>query len=440
MFSGQHKSSTVESWGRIHHYQHLVEYPHFNTDNLTDSIESRSILPYGKGRSYGDVCLNPNGRLCETSRLDHFICFDDKNGLIRCESGITLEVLQSITINSGWLLPVTPGTQQITLGGAIANDVHGKNHHLYGTFGDHVTYIKLLRTDGQIIHCGPNNNRMWFCATLGGLGLTGLILEVEIKLKKVNTPWLLTDNVAFGNIDEYFALAKQSDDDWEHTVAWIDCLSSPATRGIFQRGKELSNPNLIHSKHKKSISEWHITPPFSLINRFTLKAFNSAYFLLNKRNEERCMHFEPFLYPLDKIRHWNRIYGPRGFYQYQCVIPTNEETASIKDILKRIRLSGEGSFLAVLKSFGNRKPIGLLSFPMPGSTLAIDFPNNGKKTIQLMNTLDEIVNASGGRIYPAKDARMSAKTFASGYPQIGEFLRYRDPMISSGLSQRLLGS
>ena len=326
----------------------------------------------------------------------------------------------------------------VTVGGAIANDVHGKNHHLLGSFGEHVQQIRLIRTDGTAIECGPKQNIEWFAATIGGLGLTGVITEAEIQLRPTFGPWLDTETIPYANLSEFFDLADTSEKNWEHTVSWIDCMSNKG-QGIFMR----ANPNkdLKEAPQMRAEKKMPFVPPFSLVNKLTLRPFNFAYYNLQKfKVGSDIIHYEPFFYPLDKLLEWNRMYGPKGFFQYQSVIPRNAGQDATQAMLKEIEKSGEGSFLAVLKTFGNRESPGMLSFPEPGVTLALDFPNHAEHTHKLLDRLDAIVKEAKGRIYPAKDARMPRELFEAGYPKLNEFLKYRDAGISSSLSRRLLGS
>jgi FAD/FMN-containing dehydrogenase len=391
------------------------------------------------GRSYGDVCLNPNGVLWTTAGLDRFVQFDESTGRLVCEAGVLLGDIQRMAIPRGWILPVTPGTQLVTVGGAVANDVHGKNHHVHGSFGDHVRWLKLARTDGEIIECGPKLSPDWFTATVGGLGLTGVIVEAEIQLRRVVGPWLETETVPYADLDEFFALADESEAGWEHTVSWIDCIAGGRGRGLFMRG----NWTEVHARPepKGCRVTMPFTPPVSLVNGLSLRAFNSLYFTLKKwRAGRKITHYKPFFYPLDNILQWNRIYGPRGFFQYQSVVPREVGRDSVHAMLSEIASAGAGSFLAVLKTFGNRQALGMMSFPQPGVTLALDFPNKGRRTLRLFERLDAIVGEAGGRIYPAKDARMPRELFEAGYPRLAEFLPYRDPGISSAMSRRLMGT
>jgi FAD/FMN-containing dehydrogenase len=430
----------ISSWGRLSNEDHNVIplNDRHNAAKIIQSQEGHVGIAHGMGRSYGDVALNPNGALWLTTGLNHLIRFDEHTGRLRCESGVLLRDIQRLFIPKGWILPVTPGSQMVTVGGAIANDVHGKNHHLLGSFGDHVQYIKLIRTDGKEIECGPQQNPEWFSATVGGLGLTGIILEAEIQLRPASGPWLDTETIPYANLSEFFELADSSEKDWEHTVSWIDCMSNKG-QGIFMR----ANPsNEVKDTLKaKTDKKMPIVPPFSLVNSLTLRPFNFAYYYLQKyKAGQAAAHYEPFFYPLDKLLEWNRMYGPKGFYQYQSVIPRNVGHDATQAMLKEIEKSGEGSFLAVLKTFGNRESLGMLSFPEPGVTLALDFPNHESRTLKLLDRLDSIVKEAKGRIYPAKDARMPRELFEAGYPKLNEFLKYRDGGISSSLSRRLLGS
>jgi FAD/FMN-containing dehydrogenase len=427
----------VGSWGRLAHPEHEVHFLHDRRTVRQDLIDSRPGLPRGMGRSYGDVCLNPDGVLWNATGLDRFVDFDPVTGRLVCEAGVLLRDIQRLAYPRGWMLPVTPGTQLVTVGGAIANDVHGKNHHVAGTFGDHVRRITLLRTDGQTIECGPAEAADWFAATVGGLGLTGLITEVELQLQRVPGPWLDTETIVFSNLGEFFELVDGSEAGWQYTVSWIDCLAAMG-RGIFMRANPApSEAGKAPLGRSKTMA---VVPPFSLINRFSLRPFNSLYFQLQKsRAGLGRAHYTSFFYPLDHVLEWNRMYGPRGFYQYQSVVPRSVGLDAVKAMLGEISRSGEGSFLAVLKTFGERVAPGMLSFPQPGVTLALDFPNNGASTLRLFERIDTIVREAGGRVYPAKDARMPRALFESGYPRLAEFLKFRDPGIRSAMSKRLMG-
>ncbi len=428
----------VSSWGRLTALPHEVIELKDRDGVAGELARRRSGIAYGMGRSYGDACLNPDGVLWSTAGLDRFIAFDDATGVLVCEAGVVLRDIQRLAIPRGWSLPVLPGTQLVTVGGAIANDVHGKNHHRMGTFGEHVRALRLARSGGETIECGPDLQPQLFAATVGGLGLTGVITQAELQLRPVAGPWLEAETIAYSGLAEFFSLSDASEADWEHTVSWIDCTSAGPLRGLFMR----ANP-----AERQDGPEWRerrrrmpMTPPVSLVNGLTLRPFNAAYFNLSKRRAgARIVHYEPFLYPLDSILEWNRMYGPSGFFQYQSVVPRGAALAATQEMLDAIGKSGEGSFLAVLKAFGERKAAGLMSFPQAGVTLALDF-RNSRATPTLFERLDAIVRRAGGRIYLAKDARMPRELFEATYPNLSEFTRHRDTGASSAMSRRLTGS
>lgn len=428
----------ITSWGRLPYAESSPVYIYDREHIKTIIAAHRPGLPYGVGRSYGDVCLNPGGILWMMQGLDRFIRLDDASGRLLCEAGVLLRDIQQVAIPRGWRLPVTPGTQFVTVGGAIANDVHGKNHHAQGCFGDHVRSLSLLRTDGTHIECGPDHNPQWFAATVGGIGLTGCILTAEIQLSRTPGPWLETESIPYDNLAEFFRLSDASEADWEHTVSWIDCLSGGKGRGLFLRGNHAQIAG--EPQFQKRALAIPVEPPVSLVNGVSLRLFNTAYYHLGKwRAGKRVQHYLPFFYPLDSIHEWNRIYGPKGFYQYQCVLPREYGEQGIASMLDEIAKSGMGSFLAVLKTFGQRAAVGMLSFPQPGVTLALDFPNCGERTEKLFIRLDAIVAEAKGRLYLGKDARMSRQLFEAGYPRLQDFIAYRDPGISSSMSRRLMG-
>jgi FAD/FMN-containing dehydrogenase len=428
----------ITSWGRLGRWKHDVQTLTSRYCVMNQLNVNNPGIAQGMGRSYGDVCLNPNGALWKTTGLDRFISFDEHTGRLVCEAGVLLRDIQRLSFQCGWALPVTPGTQLVTLGGAVANDVHGKNHHRLGSFGNHIHQITLQRTDGEIIKCGPNLLRNWFSATVGGIGLTGLIVTVDLQLRRVAGPWIDTETIAYGNLDEFFWLADDSEADWEHTVSWIDCLSGEQGRGLFMRSNYIQNSTLLPYPRHISIP---FSPPFSIVNNFSLRLFNTAYFNIKKWTAKRSVvPYESSFYPLDNFLEWNKIYGPKGFYQYQSVVPKKDRKEVIQAMLREIARFDNGSFLAVLKTFGTPQPVGMLSFVQPtGITLSLDFPNKGEKTLKLFERLDSIISEAHGRIYLAKDARMSRRLFESGYPRHNEFKIYRDPGITSSMSRRLMG-
>ncbi|MFM7524432.1 MAG: FAD-dependent oxidoreductase [Betaproteobacteria bacterium] len=425
----------VGSWGRLGIHDHRMQLLADRARVHGDISGQRQGLAYGMGRSYGDVCLNPGGTLWDLRSLDRFIAFDEQTGRLRCESGTLLREIHRFGVSRGWMLPVVPGTQYVTVGGAIANDVHGKNHHRYGCFGDHVTQLTLARTSGEVLSCLPGD--AMFAATVGGLGLTGVIVEAELQLRRVPGPWLDVETLPYQDLQQFFTLADASEAHWEHTVSWIDCLN-PSGRGIFMRANSVAADQL--EPPSRADVRFPFVPPTSLVNRLSLRTFNAMYFHLKKTQPRSLQHYVQFFHPLDRIQDWNRMYGPHGFYQYQCVLPREAGATGIQAMLKTIRRAGMGSFLTVLKTFGQRDAVGILSFARPGVTLALDFPNAGAPTLALFERLDAIVLEAGGRLYPAKDARMPRALFEAGYPRLQEFLPLRDAGISSAMSRRLLGN
>jgi FAD/FMN-containing dehydrogenase len=411
---------------------------------ITDTIPvdtGQKILPYGLGRSYGDSCLNDGAVLLITTALNRFIALDNTSGILRCEAGVTLAEILSVVVARGWFLPVTPGTKFVTVGGAVANDVHGKNHHGDGTFGRYVKNFALLRSDGIRYLCSPTQNQDLFQATIGGLGLTGLILWVEFQLIPIHNPFLDAETVQCKNLSQFFELSQESEEKYQYTVAWIDCLARGRSlgRGIFIRGNHAHHLEKRPPPPSDSQIIIPVEAPSFLLNRFSIRAFNFLYY--HKQRSPRVsqiVHLDPFFYPLDAIGKWNRLYGRRGFFQYQCVVPYEGQSSPIRRILETISQSGMGSFLAVLKVFGDKPSPGILSFPKKGITLALDFPNQGRDTLELLERLDQIVRANNGAVYPAKDARMSAASFQTYFPRWQEFAKYVDPHFSSSFWRRVI--
>jgi FAD/FMN-containing dehydrogenase len=401
---------------------------------------SGPVLAYACGRSYGDSCLNDGGLLLDVRRLDRLIAFDEESGVLRCEAGITLAEILALTVPRGWFLPVVPGTRWVSVGGAIANDIHGKNHHRAGTFGTHVTRLQLLRSSGERIVCTPEDEL--FRATVGGLGLTGLILWAEIRLKRVPGPGITMERIRFAGLNDFFELAAE-DQQFEYTVAWVDCLARGRRmgRGIYLRGDHASREQPAPSVLRPARLRVPADAPAGLLNRFTLRLFNEAYYRGRLRARQRVtVPYVPFFFPLDGVGDWSRLYGPRGFLQYQCVVPDEPGAGPIRAIFERISRSGEPASLAVLKRFGAAVSPGLLSFPREGMTLAVDFAFRGRLTLALLEELDAIVREAGGAVYPAKDARMSPESFRSFFPQLGRFTVQRDPKFSSSFWRRVHAS
>ena len=430
----------LTSWGRVQRAQHRVVRPHWR-DELEPAVRAAAADPgralaVGLSRSYGDSGLNPDGALIVMTGLDRIHAFDAASGVIRADAGLSLDALIRFALPHGWFPPVLPGTRFVTLGGAIANDVHGKNHHRAGTFGRHVRRLGLLRTDGATRELAPGDPL--FAATVGGLGLTGVIAWAELQLSSVAGAWLDSEDVAFHRLDEFFDLADESEAGHEYTVAWIDCAvrGRAQGRGIFSRGSP--SPDADRTLHKPPRLFMPVDAPTWLLNPLTVRAHNLARFTAKALGQgRRRTHYDGFFFPLDAIGGWNRIDGRPGFFQYQCVLPTETARAGVAELLSQITRSGQGSFLAVLKTFGDLASPGLLSFPMKGATLALDFPNRGPETLSLLARLDDVVREGGGRLYPAKDGRISAAMFHAGYPRLAEFARHVDPGLASGFWRRV---
>jgi FAD/FMN-containing dehydrogenase len=422
----------LEPWGRYPAARQAALPMFWRSDPLPRP--QGTVLPFGRGRSYGDCCLNDGGTVLVTKWLDRFIDFDANTGVLRCESGVLLADILALAVPRGWFLPVVPGTQFISVGGAIANDVHGKNHLRTGTFGRHVRMLELLRSSGERIVCSPSENAELFAATVAGLGLTGLLTWAELQLRRVQGPFVDSETVPFHDLDEFFDVDADSSARFEYTVAWIDCHSR-TTRGLYFRGDHSARPGTV-SPFRARIALPLDLPAFVVSGR-AVALFNALYYARGRlRAGRKQVQYGRFFFPLDAIGHWNRAYGRRGFLQFQCVVP---DRTAIREVLRHIVASGRGSSLAVLKTFVDVPSPGMLSFPRPGITVALDFPNAGTDTFALLDTLEGVVRDSGGAIYPAKDARMSPRTFAAAYPRLAEFERHVDPAFSSSLWRRVRG-
>ncbi len=455
------------SWGRVHKFKHtLVRISSdrsvkqlsnlFQADTSVESVDPETLedaqtvdqngtlLGHGLGRSYGDVALNEGGTLCLTSRFNHMIAADWKTGVIRAAAGLSFDELLKICVPKGWFLPVTPGTKFVTLGGAVANDVHGKNHHQAGSIGAHITRLQLHRSDKGVLECSPTQNADLFAMTIGGLGLTGFINWVEIQLKPVKSAYLDIENMHCANLDDFFKLSEESKD-WPYTVMWVDCFArgKKLGRGIFSRGKPApKGPDRSPvaerlAPHQNKSKPFPFSMPSWTLNRLTISIFNMLYRARPGATFVGRQHYDPFFYPLDGIAGWNKLYGKKGFFQHQCIIPPEHSKAGIEALLKEIGRSGQGSFLAVLKVHGPETSPGKMSFCMEGVSLALDFANRGKKTRALLDRLDAIVATHKGRLYPAKDGRMSAEHFQATYPNWRALEEARDPKISSSFWRRV---
>jgi FAD/FMN-containing dehydrogenase len=427
-----------QSWGRYPQVEHTQVLPvRWRSEPPALGELPESVLPFACGRSYGDSCLNAGGALLDVADLRRFIAFDESQALLRCEAGVTLAEVLSVVLPRGCFVPVLPGTQWVSVGGAIANDIHGKNHHRAGTFGAHVTCLELLRSSGERILCSPERNADLFRATIGGLGLTGLILWAEVRLKRVPGAAIAMERIRFAGLEEFLHLSGQ-DQEYEYTVAWVDCLARGQRlgRGLFMRGDHVSEPLPPKEAHGPRLRV-PLDLPSGFVNRVTTALFNAVYYRSQLRAKQRkTVPYASFFFPLDKVGDWNRLYGRGGFFQYQCVIP-DDARRTIATLLDQISRSPETPSLAVLKRFGSIKSPGLLSFPRPGLTLAVDFANRGPATLALFDKLDHLVAEVGGAVYPAKDARMSATSFRRFFPAWESFAQHVDPKFSSSFWRRV---
>ncbi len=435
----------LSGWGHYPVQTCELERPERYADLRSDA---RSLIARGQGRSYGDAALNENGRVLLTERVNRLLDFDVENGILRAEAGATLTDILAVIVPKDWFLSVTPGTKFVSLGGCVAADVHGKNHHHDGSFGDHVVSIKLVQDDGSHVTCSASENSELFWATVGGMGLTGIIGEVTLKLIPIPTPYMMVRYYRAESLEQIFQLLQRPDSDDRYTVAWIDSMASGRHlgRGIVMCGHHASAEELPVDFRSPAQIERGRSIPFNFpnfaLNPLSIAAFNALYYRREGGKQQPFVSsHDSFFYPLDAISDWNRLYGKRGFVQYQCVIPEPTAYDGIRKLLEELLDSGRPSFLAVLKRFGVQGK-GLLSFPMAGYTLALDLPIRDTGLFTLLDKLDKIVLQHGGRVYLAKDARLSADSFRAMYPRYDEWLKIKhavDPqnIFSSSLSRRL---
>lgn len=395
-------------------------------EQLSEAIlHSDNIIARGNGRCYGDASLATH--TISTLKYDKVLSFDTEKGIFECQSGLTLDKILEVIVPKGWFLPVTPGTKFITVGGAIASDVHGKNHHVDGCFSHHVLDMDIVLSNGESITCSPHLNTDLFWATCGGMGLTGIITRARFDLKKIESSYIKQKQIKANNLEEVIELFEKYTH-YTYSVAWIDCLQKGKHfgRSILMLGEHAKLEDLDENKKKNPLklpSKTQITFPFNLpsfvLNQYTIKAFNFLFYGKNLSREiNNIISYEPFFYPLDAILHWNRGYGKPGFVQYQFVLPL-ESKKGLVEILNKISDKGLGSFLAVLKIFGKQDD--LISFPKEGYTLALDFPVR-KGLFEFLDELDKVVLNYGGRIYLSKDARMKSEIFWNGYSNAHKFL------------------
>jgi len=439
---------TLSGWGRYPVQSCAVLRPERYRDFVP--VAGTSIAR-GQGRSYGDAALNDTGHVILSERLNRFLELNDASGVLRVEAGATLAEILAATVPRGWFLPVVPGTQFASVGGCVAADVHGKNHHHQGSFGNHVMALQMITADGQPVSCSAGNDPDRYWATVGGMGLTGLIGEVSLQLTRIPSAHLQVEHFPAPDLDHLFHLFESADHDDQYTVAWLDGLANGAElgRGVYMRGHHAAVEELPVSERSRpfsvpgrSVRRVPVDFPSWVLNPVTIGWFNRLYFRVQSR--QRAPHlvsYPAYFFPLDAIHHWNRIYGRRGFVQYQCVLPGPAAHDGIRALLERISASRRASFLAVLKRFGPGNP-GYLSFPMEGYTLAMDFPVGGSDLFEMLSAMDEIVLQHGGRVYLAKDARLAPGTFRQMYPRYPEWLAIRrslDPgqCFQSSLARRL---
>ncbi|MFW5968959.1 MAG: FAD-binding protein [Persicimonas sp.] len=436
----------LAGWGRYPTVEAECTRPERRSEvrQAIEDRDGRALLAYGLGRSYGDAPLLEGGRQVLTRRLDRMLDFDQETGWLRCEAGVSLAEIIEVFAPRGFFPPVVPGTQFVTVAGALANNIHGKNHHVAGCFGDHVRRVELLTASGDIVTCDRDREPELFWATVGGLGLTGFILSLEVQLYPIESRAIEMESIRVDNLDEFFEVSSESKD-FTHTVSWIDCVASGASmgRGIFMRGRhapagaeaESSFLDGIAGFAKERLDGRHFESNL-LLNKASIRLFNEAYYRKHPSGRhESVVGFEPFFFPLDAVKNWNRIYGKRGFLQYQMVVP---ERDAARHILEIVSDSGMASFLSVLKEFGDRDHGGL-SFPMPGVTLALDFPNYGDELFEMLDRLDEIVVDVGGRVYLGKDARLGRDNFRKMYPEWEEWKAVRDRWDPEGVFASDLG-
>jgi FAD/FMN-containing dehydrogenase len=433
--------NALGSWGRYPKFpqQGRPIYWRENVPHeLRDSARESPVLAYGCGRSYGDSCMAVSDHVLAMCGMNRLLSADWSTGVVVAEAGLTLAELIRVVLPRGWFLSVTPGTKFVTLGGAVANDVHGKNHHVMGTFGRHVRSLTLHRTAEGTVRVSPDERAELFAATVGGLGLTGVILTVELQLRPVSSSDIEQSSIRFGGLNEFFDLGDAHDGENEYTVAWIDCVKTGkhSGRGFYAIGNHAIEGEL--TARRSDAMRFPIDPAISLVNPFTLRAFNFLYYRRQLRTRiVRRVGYERFFYPLDRVLMWNRIYGRAGFQQYQCVIPHAAGREVIRSVLNEIARSGTGSFLAVLKQCGALPSPGLMSFPLHGVSLALDFPQRAQVNERLFTNLDALVHEAGGRLYPAKDAHMSAAHFQKAYPAWERVEALRDPRLLSRFWRRV---
>ncbi len=434
---------TLSGWGKVP----TVAGAERLSEDLVALSGEDTRLARGLGRAYGDAALPAPGDyvVTGTRRADLVVGFDDATGVLRAEAGFTLDQLVSLFLPKGFFTPVSPGTRFVTLGGMVASDVHGKNHHIAGTLGQHLRRLRLRVPDGRVVTCSPCEEPELFWGTVGGMGLTGTILDVELTLVRVPSPWIFEERQSVRNIDEMIHGLRRAADSWPMTVAWIDCLSSGASlgRGVLIKGR-WAEAHEAPAHPPPAPTEFPIPVEFPgfVLSTPVIRGFNAAhYWVHTRRRRAKVVHPHAFFYPLDAVRHWRRLYGSRGFVQYQCVLPYPDVNKPAHEILTLLS-GGATSFLCVVKDCGPEGQ-GTLSFPRPGISIALDIPFR-PQTQALVDAMNEVVIAAGGRIYLAKDALTRPGHFAAMKHRLPAFMALRerwDPerRLRSAQSVRLMG-
>lgn len=442
-----HLTTKLSGWGRFPVETCRVYRPEKRAAlfQLFGSDAEPVWTPRGLGRSYGDPAINARGGVIDLSRLNRMIAFDPERGLLTCEGGVSLAEIIGAFLHRGWFLPVSPGTKFVTVGGAIANDVHGKNHHMDGSFGAWVREIKLLTPTGETVVCSPETHPDVFWATVGGVGLTGIILSATIQLHPVETSWFRVDMHRTANAEEALRIMRDTEQQYQYSVAWLDALATGANLGravVFlgnhARADEIGSRPPYPNKHTPNVRVPFDAPGFA-VNPMSIGLFNRGYYWTHPTKTAALVPYEPFFYPLDFLHEWNRLYGPQGFVQYQATFPP-DGLKGLLLLLERMSRSGRPSFLTVLKCMGDANP-GLLSHPMKGYTLNLDVPAR-RGVVEFLREADRLVLEYGGRLYLAKDSTTTADAFAAMYPRLGEFKeiqRRLDPeaRMSSAMARRL---
>lgn len=435
---------TLYGWGRTSPSRSEVLRPSTEAEVLSALGTTSQLIARGLGRSYGDAAQLSGGVVLDNSQLRGISPITD-DGVITVGAGVSIDEVLRTSIPQGWFVPVTPGTRQVTIGGAVAADVHGKNHHVDGSFGNHVLAIELVTPTGAL-QVSPTEHADIFWATVGGMGLTGVMISVTFKMLKIETDRVLVDTERFSNLEQVMQAMLSGDDAYKYSVAWVDCMTKGArmgrailTRGDHATKEQVSSVSLTGPSSPKLVVPFNA--PSGLLNPFTIKAFNELWFrAAPKFRTGEAQSLSTFFHPLDGVRDWNRLYGKKGFVQYQFCVP-DEAGDTVVNAVKRLSESGVPSFLAVLKRFGAGNP-GMLSFPMPGWTLALDLPVGPRLLPEVLDDLDQMVLGAGGRIYFAKDSRLDPSLVAPMYPRLEEFLALKhridpDNNLTSDLARRL---